>query len=184
MTPLELVLGILIVFVGYWLPPVVQKVREYLALTGKKDYSRVQSVTSGLIGMEKKRAIERYIRLWLWFEERMSDEELKFCFPCDNYGKGDRECLEYPKFFQYRKEPYVVCGDHVWMPGQKTADYINEYYGFEGLQKWKEISEIPLHYQVPMRIDRWIDILPNEQVYDEIMQLVKAPYSRRFRKCT
>lgn len=54
MTPLELVLGILIVFVGYWLPPVVQKVREYLALTGKKDYSRVQSVTSGLIGMEKK----------------------------------------------------------------------------------------------------------------------------------
>lgn len=184
MTPIELVLGILIVFVGYWLPPVVQKVREYLALTGKKDYSRVQSVTSDLISKERKKNIERYIRLWLWFEERMSDEELNFCFPCDIFRAGDRECLEYPRYFEHRKEPYVVCVDHVWKPGQKTADYINEYYGFEGIQKWKEISEIPLCDQVPMREDRWIDILPNELVYDEIMQLVKAPYSRRFRKCT
>ena len=184
MTPIELFLGILLISAIYWLPPVVQKVREYLALTGKKDYSRVQSISADLVNKETKQGIERYIRIWLWFEERMCDEEIDFCFPYDGYRQGDRKCLEYPKFFEYRKEPYVVCGDHVWMPGQKTADYINEYYGFEGLQKWKEISEIPDYYQSYMRKDRWIDILPNELVYDEIMQLVKAPYSRRFRKCT
>lgn len=186
-TPTGMVIEIIIYIVVFtilfaprwWYPKLITFLDRHHIINA----NRIPGPDSDWIKPEDKKGIERYIRTWLWFEQHTSQEEMSFMFmrffpigyTCKNFIYIPESNEKYP----YRlRNGNIVREDHT------PESYIKEYYGEEGVEKWKILLNSPGWYQSDIMKGRWIDILPSKEVYDELVNMVRnAPYSRRFRHC-
>lgn len=184
-TPTGMVIEIIIYIVVFtilfaprwWYPKLITFLDRHHIINA----NRIEGPDSDWIKPEDKKGIERYIRTWLWFEQHTSQEEIEMMtlhMNCMGYEFKNYIYIQGSIYPHELKNGNIVRLDHT------PESYMREYYGEEGVEKWKILLNSPGWYQSDIMKSRWIDILPSKEVYDELVNTVRnAPYSRRFRHC-
>ena len=188
-TPTGMVIEIIIYIVVFtilfaprwWYPKLITFLDRHHIINA----NRIEGPDSDWIKPEDKKGIERYIRTWLWFEQHTSQEEIEMMtlhMTCMGY-----ECQNFI-YIRDSKDgritPHKLKNGNIVRKDHTPESYMREYYGEEGVEKWKILLNSPGWYQSDIMKSRWIDILPSKEVYDELVNTVRnAPYSRRFRHC-
>ena len=184
MTVAELIAGVILMIIllapGWWYPKLI----SFLDRNGFIDANRIPGPNAGLIPLETKQGIERYIRTWLWFEQHTSQEEIDMMTLSMSRMEYDCQDFIYIRGSNGRKEPYRLKNGNIVRKDHTPESYMREYYGEEGVEKWKILLNSPGRYQSYIMKDRWIDILPSKEVYDELTSIIDKPsYKGRFSAC-